>query len=173
MIQPNISVIVNTVIMIAAPLDRAVVNIDLPLDKFYRKVHDYWTANRIVSNNLLENDSNTCCQHRDPVVEKTVAVYDKIEIENKINDNNGQLLNDILMISIGGGSRDLIVHAGLSTSVFSDVHVMVRNMEQIKRLLQLIFSSRFIEPENVRRNCVRNLIYCFHCFSQAAFQTYG
>lgn len=124
MIQSNISVLVNTVIMIAAPLDRAVLNIDLPLDTFYRKIHDYWLANRIVSNNLFENNSNTCCHHRDPVVQKAVAVYDKIEIDSNIN-NDGQLLNDILMISIGGGSRDLLVHSGLTTSVFSDVHAMV------------------------------------------------
>lgn len=129
MIQPNISAIVNTVIMIASPLDRAVLNIDLPLDTFYRKIQDYWIANRIVSNNLFENDSNTCCQHRDPVVQKAVAVYDKIEIDNKIN-NEGQLLNDILMISIGGGSRDLLVNSGLTSSVFSDVHAMVHNMDK-------------------------------------------
>lgn len=131
MIQPNISVLVNTVIMIAAPLDRAVLNIDLPLDRFYRKVHDYWAANRIMSNNLFENDSNTCCQHRNPVVEKVVAVYDKIEIDNNKINNTGQLLNDILLISIGGGSRDLLVHSGLTSSVFSDVHAMVHIIEQI------------------------------------------
>lgn len=123
MIQPNISALVNTVIMVAAPLDRPVLNIDLPLDKFYRKIQDYWMANRIVTNNLFENDSNTCCQFRDPVVQRAVAVYDKIEIDD---NNNGQLLNEILMISIGGGSRDLLVHSGLTSSVFSDVHAMVR-----------------------------------------------
>lgn len=38
--------------------------------------------------------------------------------------NETNSLKDILLITIGGGSRDILVHPGLTTSRYSDIHTM-------------------------------------------------
>lgn len=46
------------------------------------------------------------------------------EVENYWRHNDSNSLKEILMITVGGGSRDLLVHPGLTSSQYSDIHTM-------------------------------------------------
>lgn len=97
--------------MIATPIDKPVVNIDVFFEQLYRNVDNFWTENKIATN-LITNCS-TCYGDKSN------------SIENINHSDSSKLLNDLLLITIGGGSRDLLVHSGLTASKFSDVHVIV------------------------------------------------
>lgn len=130
MMNVNTSVAINTIVMLSVPLDRPVLSLDLAIDKYYRDIHQYWTANRKTAAPIT-NGTNTCCAHRVPVamagnaaVQPPQAEYKRKEPRPVVVENF--VLDHVLMVSIGGGSRDVIVSAGYTDSVFSDVHAMVR-----------------------------------------------
>lgn len=112
---------VNTVIGLASPIDKPVLNIDFYTEAFYRKSNKLWLEHRPPNPNLITNQTNTCCN-----------ASNFMEIESKSqeqmtaqkSDEKRYFLEDILFITIGGGSRDVLVPSGLTTSQFSDIHVM-------------------------------------------------
>lgn len=108
--------LVNTVIMLSTPVDKPVINIDNYFEIFYRNINDFWSFNR-GSINLVTNTTNTCClKHIGPTEISPLAA----------NDNDEQFpLNKKLLITIGGGSRDILVHSALTMSKFSDIHAIV------------------------------------------------
>lgn len=123
MMEPNISAVVNTVIMLSVPLDRPVLNMDLAIDKYYRKIHQYWSMNRSPAA-AVTNETNSCCAHRRPLTEMAATATANYKRKER-PAAAVKLLEDVLLLSIGGGSRDVLVHSDLSASVFSDMHAMV------------------------------------------------
>lgn len=116
---------VNTVIALAAPIDKPVVNIDFYMESFYRKSNKFWLEHRPPNTNLITNLTNTCCN------DSNHAIINSNEVQwNTKNNATIEILNrkyflkDILLITIGGGSRDILVDSGLTFSQFSDIHTM-------------------------------------------------
>lgn len=117
---------VNTIVALASPLDRPVLNIDAYFESFYRKVNKFWDENRLI-HNRLSNTTNTCCNYtiyNNTDVESTASPDDNEQNELGENSQNKRVLQNILLVTIGGGTRDLLVHSGLTHSRFSDVHAM-------------------------------------------------
>ena len=109
LISQNTSDLINSVITLATPFDKPVLMLDLETYNYYQKIDKFWMENR--SNiNLVTNVTNHC---------KNAPLRPALATEDK------KLLDDKLVITIGGGSRDLLVHSGLTDSKFSDLHVMV------------------------------------------------
>lgn len=112
---------VNTVIAIASPIDKPVLNIDFYTEAFYRKSNKVWIEHRPPNLNPITNLTCTCLN---------ASNFDEIEsnateqIELSTEHGKRYFLEDILFITIGGGSRDFLVQPGLTTSQFSDIHVM-------------------------------------------------
>lgn len=115
LINPNVSSVVSTVIMLAGPVDRPVVNIDVYFEAFYRKIEQYWRGNRAEVHEAT-NTTNTCCH---------VGIDVKVDLAKPKNENNDLKLKDLLLITIGGGEQDFMVQSELTSSKYSDVHAMV------------------------------------------------
>lgn len=112
---------VNTVIGLASPIDKPVLNIDFYTEAFYRKSNKFWLEHRPPNPNLITNLTNTCCNASNFI--DTELISDDQTAAQK-SDKKRYFLEDILFITIGGGSRDVLVQSGLTTSQFSDIHVM-------------------------------------------------
>lgn len=107
---------VNTVVMLSTPVDKPVLNIDNYFEIFYRKINSFWTMNRSKGIEVT-NTTNTCC----------VNQIGPAELATQIAGDNDEAfpLNKKLLVTIGGGSRDILVHSALTRSSFSDVHAIV------------------------------------------------
>lgn len=103
--SPDTAHLINTVIALASPMDKPVLNWDHLIDSFYNSIDEYWTENR----QILEPLNNSC-----GMTQRRAA----------LNRKESKILDDKLLITIGGGNRDLLVHSGLTDSKFSDLHVM-------------------------------------------------
>lgn len=126
--------LVNTVIMLSTPVDKPVINIDNYFEIFYRNINDFWTINRSTLN-VVKNTTNTCCiNHMGPTEISPVTA----------DDNDEQYsLNKKLLITIGGGSRDILVHSALTVSKFSDIHAIVCGGRYLKRIIDFVMVDRF------------------------------
>lgn len=173
---------VNTVIAIAAPIDRPVMNIDFYMEAFYRKSNKLWLEHRPPNPYLITNLTNTCCNatnfieynaidgthaesHEQESTTKTTSSQQSNANDNK-NIAKRYFLDDILFITIGGGSRDILVQSGLTTSKFSDVHAMstcmplvwltTDHLASVWCLQQVLVVNRFlysiIEPHRQRQH---------------------
>lgn len=107
--EPQLASYVNSIIFISTPLDNPVVNFDSKINEFYTFSDRYISTKRV--SHLPTRHTNVCSnyQHRIPQ-----------------QRNESKLLDNVLMISIGGGNRDLLVRDALTTSKYSDIHAMVR-----------------------------------------------
>lgn len=117
---------INTIVALASPLDRPVLNIDGYFESFYRKVNKFWDENRLI-HNRISNITNTCCNYtvyNNTDAESPTSLEDNEQNELDIDSKSKRVLENILLVTIGGGSRDLLVHSGLTHSRFSDVHAM-------------------------------------------------
>lgn len=171
---------VRTVIAIAAPIDKPVVNIDFYMEAFYRKTNQFWLEHRPANANPVSNLTNMCCLASNHII----TYGNKSTIQSNLTNLNANLekkyfLKEILLITIGGGSRDVLVRSGLTHSQFSDVHSMsscipgvwlttdhlasVWCLQQVKAINQFLFSTiesksqklrmhgnRFIEDKAIR-----------------------
>ena len=111
--SPDTAQLINTVITLASPMDKPVLNWDLHINAFYQSIDDYWMENR----QIFKQPSNNSCGFR----RRRVGV----------NFDESRMLDDKLLITIGGGSKDLLVHSGLTDSKFSDLHVMTTAMSKV------------------------------------------
>lgn len=161
---------VNTVIAIASPIDKPVLNIDFYMEAFYRKSNKLWLDHRPPNPNLITNLTNTCCNASNFVEFNSNAILDE---ENALSNNDAKryFLEDILFITIGGGNRDLLVQSGLTTSQFSDVHAMstcipgvwltTDHLASVWCLQQVLVINRFlysiIEPVSSRQRRQENI----------------
>lgn len=121
---------VNTIIALASPIDAPVLNIDFYSEAFYRKSNKFWLEHRPPISNVITNLTNTCCNASNNAVAMDGS---NLTAEFRMDEQNAMssakkiekyFLKDILLITIGGGKRDLLVQAGLTTSRFSDIHTM-------------------------------------------------
>lgn len=156
----------NTVIAIAAPIDTAVLNIDFYTEAFYRKTNKLWLEHRLPNRNPITNLTNTCCNASNNI-EPTSGNDNTISVD--ANDKR-YFLKDILFITIGGGSRDLLVHSGLTASKFSDIHTMstcmpnvwltTDHLSSIWCLQQVLVINRFlfsiIQPSSTKQRTLGN-----------------
>ncbi|XP_065365052.1 GPI inositol-deacylase [Calliphora vicina] len=112
--EPDIAPYINTIIFISTPLDNPVVDFDSKLNEFYA-FSDRYLSNKRVSY-VPNTDTNVCSNynHRIP-----------------LNNNESKLLDNVLMISIGGGNRDLLVRDALTTSKYSDIHAMTSSIPKV------------------------------------------
>lgn len=106
--------LVNTVVMLSTPVDKPVINIDNYFQLFYRNINDFWMVNR-GSVNAVKNTTNTCC----------INYIGQTEVSAPVIDDEVFPLNKMLLVTIGGGSRDILVHSALTMSKFSDIHAIV------------------------------------------------
>ncbi|KAG5671431.1 hypothetical protein PVAND_001627 [Polypedilum vanderplanki] len=113
--SPDTANLINSVITLASPMDKPVLNWDLYINNFYQSIDNYWMENR----QIIENSNNNSCgSNCRPSALTTI-------------DDQKKLLDDKLLITIGGGSKDLLVHSGLTDSKFSDLHVMSTAMSKV------------------------------------------
>lgn len=110
--HPDTAGLINTVITLASPM-RPVLNWDHHIDSFYRSIEDYWDANRKVPQPV----SNNSCGPRHRRI--------------PLNPEEAKVLDDKLLITVGGGNKDLMVHSGLTDSKYSDLHVMSTEMSKV------------------------------------------
>lgn len=156
---------VGTVIAIAAPIDKPVVNIDFYMEAFYRKTSQFWLEHRQNSTETITNLTNTCCLASNHIVNYDNSSLLQINASNSTKLADKYFLNDILLITIGGGSRDILVRAGLTQSRYSDLHSMstcmpgvwltTDHLASVWCLQQIIAINRFlystIEPKSSRQ----------------------
>lgn len=110
--SPDTAHLINTVIALASPVDKPVLNFDHYIENFYQSIDEYWSENRLV----LDSLNNSC------------GITQRQNIEER---KETRLLDDKLFITIGGGNRDLLVHPGLTDSKFSDLHVMSTGIPKV------------------------------------------
>lgn len=105
---------------LAAPMDKPVLALDSYTQSFYKSTDKYWSEHRetIKESN---NETNSCQPEailRSPKAGST-------EEPAATRNDDYFLLNNKLLVTIGGGSRDLQVHSALTSSKFSDIHAIV------------------------------------------------
>lgn len=108
--DPEYTPYINTIISIAGPVDQPVINIDPYIEAFYRNTENALSNSMRI--NEITNTTNYCG--------KQISTY--------VNSNKEKTklpLDDILFITIGGGSRDYLVQSGLTSSKYSDIHALV------------------------------------------------
>lgn len=156
---------VATIVAIAAPIDMPVVNIDFYMEAFYRKTNQFWLEHRQNSTQTISNLTNTCCLASNHAINYANSSAIQIKGGNLTKLNHKYFLNDILLVTIGGGSRDILVRAGLTQSRYSDVHSMsscmpgvwltTDHLASVWCLQQIIAINRFlystIEPKSNRQ----------------------
>lgn len=122
---------INTLIAIATPMDETVLNIDYYLDSFYRKSNTFWQQHRQSNDTLVTNLTNTCCNDSNYAssIATGLPATDSTQIDAKASEMH--FLENILLVTIGGGSRDMLVRSALTTSRFSDVHTMASCMPNV------------------------------------------
>jgi GPI inositol-deacylase len=109
--NPDTASLINTIVALATPME-PVLNWDEHINSFYQTVDEYWMENRLIT----DHENNTCCKRS-----QTEAATQKHPL----------LLDDKLLITIGGGNRDLLVRSGLTDSKFSDIHVMTTAIPKV------------------------------------------
>lgn len=159
---------VNTIITLASPIDKPVLNIDFYTESFYRKSNKLWLEHRLPNRNPITNLTNTCCNATN-TVDEVDASDTKMDAFIDVNDKR-YFLKDILLITIGGGSRDILVHSGYTTSQFSDIHTMstcipnvwltTDHLSSVWCLQQILVINRFlfsiIEPVSNKHRMLGN-----------------
>lgn len=111
--DPEIGQHINVIISISTPLDQPVLNLDAHLGQFYSDTNALLARTRTSSKPT--NQTNVCQSlHQKQLSEERMA-------SQKLTPK----LDNVLLISTGGGNRDLLVPAGLTNSEFIDLHAMV------------------------------------------------
>ncbi|XP_067638402.1 GPI inositol-deacylase isoform X3 [Eurosta solidaginis] len=105
---------INTIIALSSPLQNPVLNLDKKIDAFYREIHNYLSKVRsFFEPKVGLNFCGTSLTRRNS------------------SQNIDPILNNILLISIGGGNRDLLVPSGLTISRFSDIHSITASIPYV------------------------------------------
>lgn len=131
--DPEISKYINTIIFISSPMDSPVVNFDSKINQFYTLSNRYLSNKHVT--HLPNRHTNVCTNYQDKIPQQK---------------NESMVLDNVLMISMGGGNRDLLVRDGLTISQYSDIHAMVnigKNLHYIKY---------------VRRYCMKTHLFSRH-----------
>ncbi|KAH8387578.1 hypothetical protein KR093_008060 [Drosophila rubida] len=115
----QISQHINAIISISTPLDQPVLNLDAHLSQFYMDTHTQLSRTRTASNPT--NGTNVCQSlHQRQLSEERMA-----------SQHLSPKLDNVLLLSTGGGNRDLLVNAGLTSSQFNDLHAMTSAIPRV------------------------------------------
>ncbi|KAH8396272.1 hypothetical protein KR222_007229 [Zaprionus bogoriensis] len=110
---------INAIISISTPLDQPVLNLDAHLGQFYVDIHRQLSRTRTSSRPT--NTTNVCQSlHQRQLSE-----------ERQASQESTPKLDNVLLISTGGGNRDLLVSAGLTSSQFNDLHAMTSAIPRV------------------------------------------
>ncbi|XP_058983673.1 GPI inositol-deacylase-like isoform X1 [Musca domestica] len=112
--DPAIAKYINTIIFISSPIDKPVVNFDPKINEFYSNTDGYFHNKR--TTHLPNRQTNVCLNYQDKIPHQ---------------GNESKILDNILMISMGGGNRDLLVRDGLTTSQYNDIHAMTSSIPKV------------------------------------------
>lgn len=119
----------------------------------------------------ITNQTNTCCIATNSI--ETIEHEPNSEHDSNytINSNDKRyFLKDVLLITVGGGNRDILVQSSMTTSQFSDIHVMSTCMQNVWLttdhlssvwcLQQVLVINRFlfsiIQPTSNRKRFIGN-----------------
>lgn len=106
---PKTAHLISTVIALASPMDRPVLNLDNYINVFYQ------STDLIENRHMTKLSENSCCSSK----------------QRRKREKNSRSLDETLLITVGGGNRDLMVHPKLTSSKFSDLHVMTTEMNKV------------------------------------------
>ncbi|XP_036319859.1 GPI inositol-deacylase-like [Rhagoletis pomonella] len=113
----EISKYINTIISLAAPINKPVLIFDEKIEVFYNDINKHLSNVRP----FFKADKNTSiCS----------TSYSRRLLNNHFDYEN-VILIDVLLISIGGGNRDLLVQPGFTISKFSDIHSMTMSIPKV------------------------------------------
>lgn len=115
--EPETLNAINTIITLSAPMEKPVITLDYYISSFYRKINKFWADHRTPPP-IRTNSTNFCRPY-------TVL---KSKFNESNAENTSKLLDEKLLITIGSGNRDMQVHPGLTSSQFSDIHVLASNI---------------------------------------------
>ncbi|KAH8281325.1 hypothetical protein KR018_009619 [Drosophila ironensis] len=117
--DPELGQHINTVLSIAAPLDEPVLNLDAQLEAFYVETDEVLARLRTAT--VPTSTTNVCesLHQRPPSVQRMASQESSARLDN------------VLMISTGGGNRDLLVRPGRTGSRFNDLHAMTSAIPRV------------------------------------------
>ncbi|SPP89629.1 GPI inositol-deacylase isoform X1 [Drosophila guanche] len=135
----NIGQHINTIISISTPLDQPVVNLDAQLNAFYAQTDSALSKTRTAT--LPTTRTNVCNSlHQKPP-----------NVQNMALQETSAKLDNVLIISTGGGNRDLLVRPGLTTSKYNDLHAMTSAIPRVSLScdhLSAVWCLQFIQAIN-------------------------
>ncbi|XP_062536617.1 GPI inositol-deacylase isoform X2 [Armigeres subalbatus] len=112
--SPGMGPLINSIVAISSPMDAPVISLDHYLQNFYNTVNNQWKQNR------------TVCTTPDRAA--------RLKVEDDYCLTTGKAsrqLDHILLVTVGGGIRDTMVHDSFTNSLFSDVHSMTYNVPKV------------------------------------------
>ncbi|XP_030377970.1 GPI inositol-deacylase [Scaptodrosophila lebanonensis] len=110
---------INTIISIATPLDQPVLNLDSRIAQFYTQTNALLVQSRTATRPTAE--TNVCN-----------SLYQKpLSEQERARNTLSPRLDNVLLISTGGGNRDLLVRSGLTSSQFNDIHAMTSAIPKV------------------------------------------
>ncbi|XP_053690487.1 GPI inositol-deacylase isoform X2 [Sabethes cyaneus] len=112
-VYPGIAPLINTILAISSPLDLPVLAMDHYYHQFYTTINEHWSSNRSFCTTTL----------------KISTRFDQFQCDE--TDKPIKSLDHILLVTIGGGVRDTMVHDALTYSTFSDLHAMTYNIPNV------------------------------------------
>lgn len=110
---------INTIISISTPLDKPVLNLDSELEAFYWQTDT--ALGKMRTSTVPTSTTNVC----DSLHQKPPSV------QRMANQESSRRLDNVLLISTGGGNRDLLVRPGLTNSRFNDLHAMTSAIPRV------------------------------------------
>ncbi|XP_054729003.1 GPI inositol-deacylase isoform X2 [Anastrepha obliqua] len=113
----EISKYINTIISLSAPIKKPLIIVDKKIDEFYKNITDYMSNAR---SSFKPNENTNFC-----------STTSSRNLLNHHFDYTDSILKNVLLISIGGGNRDLLVQPGLTISTFSDLHSMTMSIPKV------------------------------------------
>lgn len=113
LVDPAIGQHINTIISISTPLDQPVLNLDTQLEEFYDQTDAVLSKLRTATVPTMTTNVCDSLHQRPPSVQRMAS------------QDSSARLDNVLLISTGGGNRDLLVRPGLTSSRFNDLHAMV------------------------------------------------
>ncbi|KAH8261940.1 hypothetical protein KR026_006353 [Drosophila bipectinata] len=117
--DPEIGQHINTIISISTPLDQPVLNLDSELEAFYWETDT--ALDKVRTATVPTSTTNVC----DSLHQKPPSV------QRMANQESSARLDNVLLISTGGGNRDLLVRPGLTSSRFNDLHAMTSAIPRV------------------------------------------
>ncbi|XP_004527251.1 GPI inositol-deacylase [Ceratitis capitata] len=115
--DPEISKHVNTLISLSSPINKPILILDEKIEMFYKSINK--SLSRTRSSFKPDENFNVCSSSRTRFLLGNYTNYYKSYLKN------------VMIISIGGGNRDLLVQPGYTFSKFSDIHSMTMSIPKV------------------------------------------